>query len=626
MGVKAAVVHDAPRHATIVLRTRSNNIADRYSVLETVASFMQHCDSLRGVAKTVTQVSALWGGPPYIDYTVVGSRFRVLLVWDEEPTEFDVCYDVHNAMKRLESAVQNVVDALEARSVEAVAAVYDAAGRVLRSEFSPDLVEAKSSRAKTLSIPGSRRSSVSTEPKKRKSLFGRIGSALKSSSDATKKPLKHEPLSPLPSEKESSVAAFGSTTALDNEVGHLELSDEVFKWTEFAPLQSDENDLNWFVELIKGNEEQEVRAEPPRLRTNISTPLTIFAPDASGVETGALSLIPPKDKTGTTPMQSTLPHNIIIESPASMAAESATTATSKTASVVVQSVNSTPQMIPTGVRENAESKGTIVTATEERKVASRDSRLANGSFSKKPDDTKEDLAVESLGALKDEAASTNASAQEEQDSAVRSRMNDFARSMQSGEFPTALRQVTATLQFLSTINPRRERETTTCANYYVAMKILSRNAALERELSVVLPNSPDAVQRHVECALLTMFLAELKHLLPRHRIAAMQVAIEKNAVVGNYGMCARWLRELIERAPERAKAELQNKLSVCARNGETNKHMPPTNRICYSTLQVVTSPYGKCSVCEAVFHGFSSGVSHGQLCGVCFVGIVHRRV
>ncbi|CAN8064549.1 unnamed protein product [Agarophyton chilense] len=626
MGVKATVVHDAPRHATIVLRTQSNNVADRYSVLETVASFTQHCDSLRGVAKTVTQVSALWGGPPYIDYTVVGSRFRVLVVWDEEPAEFDVCYDVHNAMKRLENAVQNVASALEARSVDAVAAVYEAAGHALRADVPPDLDDTKPSKTKSLSISASRRSSISAEPKKRRSFFGRIGSALKSSSDASKKPSKRETLSRSSSEKESSLAGFGSKAALESEVGQLKLSDVLFKWTEFVPLQNDENDLNWFVELIKGKEEKEVRAEPPKLRTNISTPLSLIAPDTSAPESGALSLIPPRNKSRETPVQTTIPHSVVVESPASKLTESSPTVTSKTASVVVQSVNSTPQMMPTSIGETFEPQGAPVATAEQRKVTDRKSSDGNNVFSKNADDANLELAVESLGALKDEAASTSASKQEEQDSAIRSRMNDFARSMQSGEFEIALKQVTATLQFLATVNPRRERETVTCSSYFVAMKILQRNAALEQELSMVAPNSPDAVRRHIECGLLTMFLAELKHLLPRHKVAAMQLAIEKNGIVGNYGMCARWLREIIERAPDRAKSELKTKLSACIRNGETNKHMPPTNRICYSTLQVVTSPYGKCSVCEAIFHGFSSGVSHGQVCGVCYVGIVQRRV
>ncbi|PXF44338.1 hypothetical protein BWQ96_05902 [Gracilariopsis chorda] len=79
-----------------------------------------------------------------------------------------------------------------------------------------------------------------------------------------------------------------------------------------------------------------------------------------------------------------------------------------------------------------------------------------------------------------------------------------------------------------------------------------------------------------------MFLAEFKNLLPRHRVAAMQLAIEKNGIMGNYDMCARWLRELTERAPDRAKAELETKLSACVLNVETNKHKPPTNRICYA--------------------------------------------
>ncbi|PXF40608.1 hypothetical protein BWQ96_09680 [Gracilariopsis chorda] len=128
----------------------------------------------------------------------------------------------------------------------------------------------------------------------------------------------------------------------------------------------------------------------------------------------------------------------------------------------------------------------------------------------------------------------------------------------TGMGETFQQQVSSTLKSLSTVNPRSERETVTCAHYFLATKILCRNSALERELSAVVPDSAEAVRNHIESGLLTMFL-------PRHRVAAMKLAIEKNGIVGSY-------------------------------------------------------------VCQALFHAVSAGVSHVPLRGVCYVGIVHSTV
>ncbi|PXF40839.1 hypothetical protein BWQ96_09429 [Gracilariopsis chorda] len=535
MGIKATVVYDAPRHTVVVLRTESNNVTDRYSILETVSSFTQHCDSLRGVANTVTQVSALWGGPPYIEYTVVGSRFRVIVVWDEETAQFDISYDVHNAMKRLESAVFNVAEALEARSVDAVATVYEAAGYALHGDFPPNFREGKPSKAKNLSISSSRRSSVTNEPKKKKSLFGRIGSALKSSSDSVKKNVRQEALSTAPSEASPSAALFGSQAALDSSAGDLQLPGTVFKWTDFAPLQSEESDLKWFVDLVRGQGVQEVGADLPKLRGNVSTQLIFLATDSANPDTRAVSLVPSKDRPGSTLLQTPLSHSIHVESPESMAVQSNTTATTKTASVVVQSVNSTPQ---TGSISGKKSTGMGVSSAqasnEQKNTNSDPSSVRINPHGNSTPSKGEGFAVESLGSVKDNASVPSSSNQQEQDLAIRSHMNEFARSMQTGDFTTALQQVSSTLNFLSTVNPRRERETVTCAHYFLATKILCRNSALERELSAVVPDSAEAVRKHIESGLLTMFLAELKNLLPRHRVAAMQLAIEKNGIVGNY--------------------------------------------------------------------------------------------
>lgn len=241
--------------------------------------------------------------------------------------------------------------------------------------------------------------------------------------------------------------------------------------------------------------------------------------------------------------------------------------------------------------------------------------------------------VSGLGGMKDAtgpdmrgSGSVSHEAQVNTDEDIRTRMNEFVGTMQVGSFRLCLQQILATTRFLSTVNPRRDREIITCSNYALAQKILMRNAAVEAEMVGIQGGSSQAVQKHIESALLTMFLAELKHIQPRHRMAAMKIAVEKNSIVGNYGMCARWLRQLVQKAPAGQKQEFEKKLEVCVRNGERNSHMPPTNRLCYNSLQVVGSPYVKCAVCSAVYHPLLSGLVQGQVCGVCFVGSVTTMI
>jgi hypothetical protein len=205
---------------------------------------------------------------------------------------------------------------------------------------------------------------------------------------------------------------------------------------------------------------------------------------------------------------------------------------------------------------------------------------------------------------------------------IRARMNEFANSMQAGNYPVALQQVVSTLQVLSAVKPRPEREIVACAAYLQALKILLRVRALETELMSpgVHANSPDALRRIVESAMLTMFLAEQRNLLPRHAVAAKKIAVEKNMAAGNMGMAARWLRNLVEVAPPPQKATFSQRLQLCVQNGELNTHMPQSKWLCYSKL-VVLSPQNalKCRLCPAVF---GSGVSNGQQCPVCLVDTV----
>ncbi len=145
---------------------------------------------------------------------------------------------------------------------------------------------------------------------------------------------------------------------------------------------------------------------------------------------------------------------------------------------------------------------------------------------------------------------------------------------------------------------------------------------LDSQISTAGAGSVLGIQSAVQAAVLTMFLAELKNLLPRHRLAAMRMALDKNIAVGNFGMAARWLRQIAEKAPPAQRQALGAKLQICMQNGEVNKHMPPTNKLCYNLLTVLTGPYGKCTVCTAVYRPGLSGVNIGQSCPTCFVGSI----
>jgi len=223
-------------------------------------------------------------------------------------------------------------------------------------------------------------------------------------------------------------------------------------------------------------------------------------------------------------------------------------------------------------------------------------------------DAGDDFDVSALGGVKDSSSNGNsASANAGAADPIRGMMNTFAKTMQSGDFPGALNQVYATLRTLATLTPRRKKETLTCTNYVLALKIMQRVGSGNN----VVP---------VEAALLTMFMAELKPLLPIHRTAAMRMAIDKNLAVGNFGMAARWMRQL--------PTNIQNgygygtKLTLCIQRGECNAHMPPTNKLCYNLLAILAPPYGKCTECTAVYKPGSSGVQIGQKCPTCFYGSI----
>lgn len=783
MGIKATVVYDIVRHTSLVLRTLSVSIKDRYEVLDTIASFSEHCESLRGIAYSAVEVSALWRGPPYVTYNLVHNRFRAIIIWDEGLAEFDLAYDVYHALMLLENAITNVAEDLMRNTAEALSKVYEEAGYALSGDKAITLPSAdipKKPRQKLINLPSSSaRKPLVGDPQRKKStgsLLGRIGSVIKSakgSSDSHRTASKSSTsLRPPPGSNIVSPPPFGSEAAMDDTVGELDLPEEVFAWANFgAPLPDDAGDLVWFDNLLCGNSVPEKRSRVPLLRAGSvpSTPLTIpstRSPLSQGTS-GPSSIVPSSttplgdgeevvpqtsqhtdilDRTlnpGSVPVSSTKmtreqspgdssgledaailesmksstgrpkPHGLAsVESgsglvtPLSMFSVQQSTPSGQNLSASRQqpvlprrnlassTQNYTPslqqsmsseqnlplsmQAQPTAVAQQSffpaqqQSTGleqqlgrapqTASEASTHMHVPERAGTRAiggglpsqnalvlasgghgqqnnvgsdlRGSVAESKGGTgipglegeEEEFDVSEFGAFKDSSQHNTRIDRGNVDEAIRSHMNEFANTMQLGNFSLALQQVMETLKFLSGVNPRRDREIQTCSNYVLAQRILIRHSLLEEELRQLVAGTPAATQRHVDCAMLTMFLAEMKHLLPRHRVAAMKVAVEKNAVVGNFGMCARWLRLLVEKAPPRQKAVFVARLQKCVQNGGGNRHMPATNKLCYVSLMVVGGVHCACSVCGALFHGTMGGMAPGQVCCICYVGMIEMKV
>lgn len=769
MGITATAVYDIERSGTLVLRNAACHRGARADALDTLASFSRHCEAQRGIAQSITEVCAQWGGPPYVTYKVAETRFRVIVIWHESPDDaaVDIPYQVSHALDRLGRAVTSVAEPLLRDDPIAIATLYQQATYALNPDdpviLPPTSSQPSQSRMKfSLSLSSPRLSTTSSDVKRKQpsSLFGKIGAAFKP---------KEKKRAEITQVSIGSDSPFRGHDVLDDSEGPLALPDSLFAWcasTNPPPLSSSTQDISWFKALIQGEE-----VPPPSIpvTTNPSassaSPTNSARTDLPALRSGSVSSTPLKipntvpASTSSNPSEPPLPSPTKPDPPKpvvtpispepSLEPSEHVSNTQDSVSPVAPSLQkdmnpSEEQQASTQVREPTEPASSYARSGPARMSTGSTATLPSGSqvlppqlphphsspqaeylssiqfqnplrespqvhqpqqvsleqqtragnalgvqqaqlqhqqqqlyqyaqqqqagyavtnpnqappsiVQPKTNETsvepasqlqdpstetttikpsEDDFDIDQLGGYKDAATEvTNLvsgqgpgapdDVNKAVDDAVRKRMNEFALTMQSGNFTLALQQVYGTLRVLCQLRPRRDREINTCASYVLAQRILIRNATLENELTRLLPALPDAVRRRVECALLTMFLAELKHILPRHRVAAMRVAVEKNLAVGNFGMCARWLRQLVEKAPPSQKDALGRQLQICASNGESNAHMPPTNRLCYSTLQIVTSPYGKCDVCPAVYHPTLSGVLDGQACDTCFVGKIH---
>ncbi len=680
MGIQATVVYDVVKHEPVVVRGSSSNATSTATLADTIASFSEHVTLNQGKAKTPVEVCALWGGPPYITYVLVRKRFRVIVIWDEEPGELDTGYDVHYCVSTLQRAVGKQAPALAEGDTAALASVYEAAGHALLGGDD----EYADSKTVASDVALDEAIAAST-PKKKGGLRKFLSKTLKvvegENNQAPKLPKiraksKKDVLAPNPPDLSNAM----SESQLETTESKLLLPPEMFNWADFGgDLPASGGDIAWIAELLRGDERRVTIAAPvlrdddgnddvlkissaasangeavasvssPPIATMSpppSLPPAVSPPRIAPVQVAQSAISPQPSQTHIpvsnpakppVPVQSPQEANPIITTPPVVIApisntqpsQTTTSPASTTAAIPmptpINTVKSSPNMLAVPVVNQTPS---VVTEPSQEQLSSSPpphqeppiaavpvagiARAPSSGFRGRGD-AGDDFDVNALGGYKDSStssiignnniASSNTSGTSTATDQVRGMMNSFAKSMQNGDFATALKQVYGTLRLLSTLQPHRVKETNTCANYVLALKIMARVRTL-----------PAVGAGAIQAAILTMFMAESKHLLPTHRAAAMRMAVDKNMAVGNFGMAARWLRQL-GNDPRNIQ-----KLQLCMQRGEANAHMPPTNKLCYNLLVVLAAPYGKCTRCTAVYRPGTSGVQIGQKCPTCFVG------
>lgn len=665
MGKLAAVVYDAVKHVPLVVCTKTSSPAQRCGVIDAVAAFAHHCESLRGVARSHVHVSALWGGPPFVTYLIVRARYRVIVMWTDAPGDFDTAQDVEDALVFLHKAVDDVADGMLAADPAAVAHVYAVAGAVLEDDHAFALARTATLPAKKTSsllasaalgkLPrggGGSSSSVTpsydSEPqssgKKGKFLRGLLkgGAGGRKRSDS--------------STKKSDDTESNTTSVIDSESlpfdesvddpSILKLPEEVFAFSDFgAPLPNSAGDLSWIGDLIQGYEKPKSLPDPVSTRAAAAIASNEFRDISTDSGTKSLPIVASVGALASAGIADLVaaigPHSSTTAGDAADASSIANRHPVEhllplSPSPDLQTAGHPPvESVPYAVHP---SQGALSSAPPAQPIPVAPPPAAlSTSLSDVPEQLlgrdADEFDVTSLGGVRDETAGsqgprsvsssdTSSTISAATSDAIRKRMNEFANTMQNGNYPLALQQVVGTLQGLSKISPVPRREIVACASYLQALRILIRVRVLEAELTHCVPSSPDAIRRAMEMALLTMFLAEMKNLLPRHAVAGKKMAVEKNFVVGNFGMAARWLRTLIQAAPPPQKAVFSQRLQLCVQNKELNTHMPPTKNLCFSTLAVVVGTPLKCNQCQAVFAGSGSGALPRQSCQICYSGTV----
>lgn len=663
MGKLATVVYDAVDHKALVSRTRVATPAERYGVIDAVSAFAHHCEMLRGVARSPVQVSAMWGGPPYITYQVVRSRFRIIVMWTDAPGDFDIAFDVQDALIRLHAAVTEVAQGLVSGDPAAIAYAYRVAGLVLHDAHvqeilpSEDVPAVKKPSAFVDAAKKALPTSATSESKKSgllRNIFSSRSRKGDSSKSLTKSSQTNTDSHILSGLSVSETLSLEGSIPIDDEqaASHLDLPDEVFAFSDgSAQLPESAGDLKWVALLVQGMEKQKVQPPPPVVRdvhtasseladNSVSTSV-IDSSDVAETESDgrvhgpsttasspainasyATATIAARKQTQARPDSSQQPTTVRFQDEEPDARSNAYNLQNH----VLPTVNTHPAESVVANGASSPSYGSQpALATPSRLASQTDAQLAGQRPQFAPVDS--DFDVAALGDYRDEAASSITGTETESETtssqssrtteAIRARMNAFANTMQAGNFALALQQVSSTLLYLSHIQPIPTREIITCASYFQALKILARVRILEEELSRFPPNTPDAMRRTVDLAVLTMFLAERKDLLPRHSVAAKKMAVEKNIVAGNFGMAARWLRSLIEAAPANQKQAFAQKLQLCLQNRELNTHMPASKWFCFDTLLVIPNGGIKCNLCPAVFAPARPGINPGQMCPVC---------
>ncbi|KAA8497548.1 hypothetical protein FVE85_5133 [Porphyridium purpureum] len=207
---------------------------------------------------------------------------------------------------------------------------------------------------------------------------------------------------------------------------------------------------------------------------------------------------------------------------------------------------------------------------------------------------------------------------------VRFKMNQFAETLQQGKLELALKQVQESLVVIRNAGGgviEREKETQMCVRYVLGVKLALRIRALDAEMRAHVESSPEFRKRLLEAAALAALLGSLP-LVKVHRGLMLRVAIEKNMAAGNYGVAAKFIREMMDIMPAAQQGDLIQQLQHCQQNGERDTRVAPTQRICYKSLTLVGSPVLKCNFCPALFSPQKGAVSAQQTCPFCLHGLI----
>jgi predicted Zn-ribbon and HTH transcriptional regulator len=116
-------------------------------------------------------------------------------------------------------------------------------------------------------------------------------------------------------------------------------------------------------------------------------------------------------------------------------------------------------------------------------------------------------------------------------------------------------------------------------------------------------------------AMLVTYLCRQIALLPRHKLLVLRQAARRNFDMGNFGVALPLLEQLAKsRVPDIDK--INEKIQQCKDNSLKDADpFPPSFKICYKTMKVLTGSHIRCKSCESAFA--DDAVTVTSFCPAC---------